>query len=321
MRTHMRRGATLALMMGLTSLAAHARASDVVVDEVVRLAKEKALNRDVPDWPVVEREAHALAAASPGEDGRTAAIRRVLASLQDHHSSYRPPMQAAQATPSRSAGPPSSARPPIAVADLQPGRPARLVINAWSGGSEDVVNATQVVRSELNKALSGSKCGLVIDVSANHGGNMWPMMGGIAPLYDDGVLETFESVTGERQVVNVKDGVLRMNESPFPRAELNPVPTLPKRIALIIDSGTASSGEILVLAFKGQKNVRSFGQQTAGASSANKSIRLSNGGFLALTTARILDRTGTAHVGPVLPDVATEQAPHAASEWVAKGCS
>ena len=177
MRTHMRRGATLTLLVWLTSFAPHARASDVVVDEVVRLAKEKALNRDVPDWPVVEREAHALAAASPGEDGRTAAIRRVLASLQDHHSSYRPPMQAAQATPSRSAGPPSSARLQIAVADLQPGRPARLVINAWSGGSEDVVNATQVVRSELNKALSGSKCGLVIDVSANHGGNMWPMMG------------------------------------------------------------------------------------------------------------------------------------------------
>ena len=321
MRTLMRRGAAFALMVGLTSIAAHARTGDVVVDEVVRLAKEKALNRDVPDWPAVEREAKALAAATPGEQGRTAAIKRVLASLQDRHSSYHPPMQAAHATPSRSAAPPGSARPPIAVADLQPGRPARLIINAWSGGNEDVGSATQIVRSELNKALSGSKCGLVIDVSANHGGNMWPMMGGIAPLYDDGVLETFESVTGERQVVNVKEGVLRMNESPFPRAELNPVPTLPKRIALIIDSRTASSGEILVLAFKGQKNVRSFGQPTAGATSANKSIRLSNGGLLALTTARILDRTGTAHVGPVLPDVATEQAPHAASEWVAKGCN
>lgn len=321
MRTLMRRGATLALMMGLTSLATHARDSDVVVEEVVRLAKEKALNRDVPDWPAVEREAYALAAAAAGEDGRTAAIRRVLASLQDHHSSYRPPIQAAQARPTKSAVPPSAARPPIAVADLQPGRPARLVINAWSGGNEDVVSATRIVRSELNEALLGSKCGLVIDVSANHGGNMWPMMGGIAPLYDDGVLETFESVTEERQVVNVKDGVLRMNESPFPRAELNPVPTLPKRIALVIDRGTASSGEILVLAFKGQKNVRSFGQPTAGASSANKSIRLSNGGLLALTTARILDRTGRAHAGPVLPDVATNQAPHAASEWVAKGCN
>lgn len=321
MRTLMRRGAAFALMVGLTSLAAHARASDDVVDEVVRLAKEKALNRDVPDWPAVVREAHALAAASPGEDGRTAAIRRVLASLRDHHSSYHPPLQAAQPTPSKSAGPRSSARPPIAVADLQPGRPARLVINAWSGGNEDVGGATQIVRSELNKALAGSKCGLVIDVSANHGGNMWPMMGGIAPLYDDGLLETFESVTGERQVVNVKGGILRMNESPFPRAELDPVLTLPKRIALVIDSRTASSGEILALAFKGQKNVRSFGQPTAGASSANKSIRLSNGGLLALTTARILDRTGTAHAGPVLPDVVTDQAPHVASEWVAKGCN
>jgi C-terminal processing protease CtpA/Prc len=66
--------------------------------------------------------------------------------------------------------------------------------------------------------------------------------------------------------------------------------------------------------------VRSFGQPTAGATSANKSIRLSNGGLLALSTSRILDRTGTGHAGPVLPDVVTDQAPHAASEWVEKGC-
>lgn len=310
---------TLALVVATFSAPCEA-ASDAVVDEVIRLAKEKALNRSRPDWPTVEREADALVDASPGEAGRTAAIQHVPASLRDRHSSYRPPIAASPTAVHKPVEGKRQAPSPIAASVLEPQRPGRLVINAWRGGNDALPAATLTVRDELNKALAASACGIVIDVSANQGGNMWPMMGGIAPLYDEGVLETFESVTGDAQVVNVRNGVLHMNASAFPRVHLPPLVAVPKRIAVVIGRGTASSGEILALGFKGQHNVRFFGQPTAGATTANHTVRLSNGGQLALTTARILDRGGTVHEGPVRPDVESEKPLTIAGEWVLQGC-
>ena len=286
---------------------------DSVVTEVIEAAKASALNGARPSWPAVEAEAHALAEASPGETGRTAAIRHVLGALKDGHSTYRPPV----ASPS---GNTAVRHVPVAVATVGDGDIAHLVINAWSGGSDAITAASRSVREALNTALSNERCGLVLDVSSNSGGNMWPMMGGIAPLYDEGTLLTFEDRSGAVQVVNVRDGALRMNHSIFPAVALEPVSERPAHIAVIIGPRTASSGEILALAFRGQANIRFFGQPTAGATTGNRSIRLSNGGLLALTTSRIRDRSGHVQRGPIKPDVLSEQTADEAEAWLSSTC-
>ena len=178
------------------------------------------------------------------------------------------------------------------------------------------------VRNALNEALSHDACGLVIDVAANTGGNMWPMMGGIAPLYDEGSLQTFETREGRRNVVNVKDGVLRMNAQTKPAvAGIPPVLAAPSHIALIVGPRTASSAEILALGFRYQDNVRLFGQPTHGATTANSTHVLSNGAVLALTTARILDRRGVVQEGPLVPDQVTDDALGEATRWLESRCT
>lgn len=147
------------------------------------------------------------------------------------------------------------------------------------------------------------------------------MMGGIAPLYDDGVLETFQGRRDERQVVNVHAGLLRMGDSVFPRVELPELVRTPRRVAILLGSGTMSSGEILALGFKGQRNVRFFGQPTRGLTTANQTIRLANGGMVGLTTAYILDRKGAVHHGSVLPDEVTDQPLQAARAWLVRQCT
>jgi carboxyl-terminal processing protease len=298
---------------------------DPVLTEVIEVVKAKALNASAVDWPVLERDTDALMRAQSGEEGRTVAIRRVLAALADGHSTYRPP---AQTSSSPSAGadvssvrrPDANPPPPIA-AFADDGPFGRLILNRWSGPNDAVPVATSVVRDTLAKAVAVNPCGLIIDLSTNSGGNMWPMMGGIAPLYDEGTLETFENRHGDRQAVNVRDGVLRMNNAVFPRVDgLVSLPTAPKHIAILLGTRTASSGEITALGFKGQGNVRFFGRPTAGATTANTSIRLSNGGQLALTTARILDRSGTHHQGPVLPDVVSDAPARDAAAWLGARC-
>lgn len=320
MSTRMRCGMALALCWASGT---QAQTPDAAVNQAIALVKERALNARKVDWPKIEAEAVRLSAATPGEAGRTDAIRHVLKSLRDGHSFYQPPQPGAASPPLRAVEAPSApglVPPPIAITRTE-GRFAQLIINAWSGKRADIPAATTNVREALNRALSHQACGLIIDVASNTGGNMWPMMGGIAPLYDVGTLETFEDRDGGRETVNVADGWLRMNENVWPQAPaMSPVVKSPRHIAVILGRQTASSGEILALGFKGQANVRFFGQPTAGATTANWVTRLNNGGLIAITTSRILDRAGKVHTGPVMPDERSDQPFEAAKRWLATRC-
>lgn len=310
-----------ALVLACFASASSAHAADAVLDRVIQLARTQALNGDQPDWPAVEREAYARLEATPGEDGRTAAIRFVLASLKDRHSAYYPPAPAdpASSIPPMVAVP--AARPPIAEAHPQVEGIGRLTINSWSGNPTSVPAAAQNVRAKLNDVLASSRCGLIIDVATNTGGNMWPMMGGIAPLYDDGVLEAFETRGRTREQVRVVNGRLFMGDSLYPSVALDAIPRVPSHIAVILGPRTMSSGEILAIGFKGQRNVRFFGQPSGNFTTANRPYALDNGGRLQLTTSRILDRNGTVQQGPVLPDETSDQPLDAARAWLQAHCT
>ncbi|HEY1034550.1 MAG TPA: S41 family peptidase [Pseudoxanthomonas sp.] len=306
---------------------ASAHAADAVLDKVIALARTQALNGDQPDWPAVEREAYARLAATPGEDGRTAAIRFVLASLKERHSVYYPPRKASSASRGVGRPQPASAVPatitPIAQAHTAEGAIDRLTINTWSdggGGAVPMAVAAQSVRSALNEVLSSTRCGVIVDIANNTGGNMWPMMSGIAPLYDEGTLEYFERRDDARKPIQRRgDAILYGDIAPF-FADLPALKRRPSHIAVILGPRTMSSGEILALGFKGQRNVRFFGRPTGGFTTSNNSYRLENGGLLALTTARILDRGGTVQHGPVLPDEVTDQPLEAARSWLKARC-
>lgn len=322
-----RRALIPVVVLSLSFASTPARAADAILDEVIAAARTRGINGDKPDWPTVQRDAYALLGRTPGEAGRTAAIRHVLASLKDSHSFYIPPVPhpVAATTATAVPGTPSPSMPrrsrTIAVAHDTVEGVGHLAIHAWSGRSEALPTAAREVRDALNQALADARCGLVIDVAHNDGGNMWPMMGGIAPLYDEGVLETFQGRSGDRQVVNVHDGQLRMDDSVFPRVALPAPVRKPAHVAILLGPGTMSSGEILALGFKGQRNVRFFGQPTRGLTTSNQSIRLANGGMVALTTARILDRQGKVHQGPVLPDDTTQPPLQAARAWLLRQCA
>lgn len=55
-----------------------------------------------------------------------------------------------------------------------------------------------------------------------------------------------------------------------------------QRIALLMDSAAASSAEATLLAFRNQRNARSFGQQTCGLANSKKPFPLSDGALLDL---------------------------------------
>lgn len=293
-------------------------AADPIVAHAIALARAHALNAAHVDWPAVEREAARLMRSGVGDDARTRAIRHVVHALGDGHSFYRPPSSGQPAVTTTSPAP--AARGIARSVETADGF-GHLVIASWSGPDAEMAAAAHRVRDALLDAMEHDACGLVIDVADNGGGNMWPMMGGIAPLYEDGTLLQFESRTGRRRDVDVRGGALHAGGKPLPDVDdLAAVAVRPRNIALLLGPRTASSAEILALGFRGQANVRSFGRPTRGATSANSSFPLANGGLLAITTGRLRDRAGNVQQGSLWPDEPAENALDAATRWLRVRC-
>ena len=89
-------------------------------------------------------------------------------------------------------------------------------------------------------------------------------------------------------------------------------------IAILTDEWTASSGEAVLLAFRGLKNVRSFGAPTAGYASTNTVFKLYDGTQIVLTVgADAVPRTGEIFCDePIVPDILTDFPERDAAEWI-----
>ncbi|WP_083397414.1 S41 family peptidase [Plantibacter sp. MMLR14_011] len=158
----------------------------------------------------------------------------------------------------------------------------------------------------------------VVDLRDNHGGNVWPMLAAVAPLLDDGTVETFESVDGST-VVSVDGGTVS-SDGTRQGAATTPQPKVHGPIAVVINGMTGSSAEAVAIAFIGQSNVHVFGQPSYGFSTANQPVRLYDGAVVNLTVAVDADRTGKRYGVPIVPDTAVEDAtqlPAAISTWLA----
>ena len=83
----------------------------------------------------------------------------------------------------------------------------------------------------------------------------------------------------------------------------------------------SSSGEAVVIAFKGRPDTRSFGDRTCGKSTANELYPMSDGATLNLTGAVMADRNRTPYGSFVQPDenVPGIRVVERAVEWLRTG--
>jgi C-terminal processing protease CtpA/Prc len=131
--------------------------------------------------------------------------------------------------------------------------------------------------------------GWVIDLRNNLGGDMWPMLAGIGPVLGEGELGAFVEPGGEKKKWYYRDGKALLDKAGPP-------------VAVLTGGKTISSGEAIAIAFRGRPRTRSFGQPTAGLSTANEEFPLSDGARLCLTVATFADRTGKVYGAAVEPD-------------------
>jgi len=330
MRRGVRRiGVLMAAMLAANATAATEIPSPEAQVQILDLLEHQALYRDKVDWPAARKRLASLQ-AYPG--ALHTALREVIVESTGGHGVWMTLARKREATErSKQVGADAVAK--AKVTGAVDARIGWVVIEGYAATpgatrqdefNQDIQRALQwqdVIRGKD----SGDRCGWIVDLRSNSGGNMWPMLLGVAPLLrtsPTGVEEIGSFATaGAQQRWSLTPAVASADGRPMlgfgrPGYSLKQ-PGAP--VAVLVGSHTASSGEATMLSFRGRPQARSFGQPTAGFSTSNITRTLVDGSVLALTTAVMRDRNGVgagARLAPdelTIGDVATLQA---AQQWL-----
>ncbi|MEM7431657.1 MAG: S41 family peptidase [Pseudomonadota bacterium] len=285
----------------------------------VEILEEQYLRSERIDWNSISDSAALSLRDDSSLTDAHGAVASLFARLDDPHAQFvRPRDEDPRAAV-------DDARPIIRIEE-QTGV-AYVEVPRWSSPATSPAS-TALIREthQGTSALAPAVCGWIVDLSENTGGNMWPMLAALGPLLgreDVGGFVGFDS-TELTTTWWYRDGVsgARERDVEVPRtAEIeNVAPRIPvtEPVAVIVGSDTSSSGEALAMAFLGRENVRFFGQPTAGWTTANVAVPLSDGGILVFPSAYMADSSGQAYPDGVIPDemVDSVKAPRTAVEWL-----
>jgi carboxyl-terminal processing protease len=309
-------------------------AAQAYLDSAITVAQSVAFYRRRVDWPAVRATARTMAAGATTFAGTYPAIRYALAALGDRHSFLQPPV-AGDGSPdvaAGAAGGPSSgaAAPPSdsLEARVLGGRYGYVRVPTFAppAGSPDAAARSTALADTLQAlvravdaqggAQGGAQgpCAWIVDLRHNRGGNMWPMLVGVAPILGDGPYGSFvdanggvltwyyeAGAAGTMNAAGARGIAARMSRPPYVLRRPNPP------VAVLTDSLTASSGEAIAVAFRGRPATRSFGGATTGVPTANAGYRMPDNAFLLIMVSLDADRTGRQYDARIPPDVPVPQ--------------
>ncbi|WP_019039669.1 S41 family peptidase [Psychroflexus tropicus] len=178
-------------------------------------------------------------------------------------------------------------------------------VNSFSGSanSSDAISFAQDIQNQIISQDNSNTQGWIIDLRGNGGGNMWPMLAGVGPVLGEGIAGYFINADEIENSWGYQNDASLLNDDPV--TQLNDFYTLNSqnpKVAVLLDDGVASSGEVIAISFIGRENTRSFGSPTCGISTSNGRFTLSDGTVLNLTNAFLADRNKNKYGIPVEPD-------------------
>ncbi len=264
------------------------------------------VNRRKLDWPALRARAVARAGAAQTYAATYPAIRQALVELGDHHSFFREPGASVSLSPVLPAG--TMGTPAGRRID---GKIGYVLVPEFSGGGAPATDYAATLHTLIAGIDTGRVCGWVVDLRGNRGGNMWPMLTGVGPILGNGNPGRF--VEWDGTVVSTwyyLDGVSGLTPGGVVVQVSNAykLRTPAPAVAVLHDGMTASSGEAIVVAFRGRPDTRSFGTPTYGVPTANAGYGLRDGATIVLTVALDADRNNHIYSEAIAPDQVTTSA-------------
>jgi carboxyl-terminal processing protease len=272
------------------------------LDAAIGIVRRYALKANTVDWSVVEPRIRAMAADAKVSGDVYPAIRALLKALGDRHS-FLLEHSAGEAF-GKEGG--SVADP---VVDALGNGIGYVMMPGYGGTDPQAQRAFAAgIAARLYKTAPQAQCGWIVDVRDDHGGNMYPMLEALTPLLGNPPWGSFRDVNGRLSPWSV---TVNFYTERWVNPDLSVAP-----VALLLGPHTASSGEIVAIAFQGRANTRSFGAATAGLTTANASYSLPDGAVIMLAAAVDVDRTRREYGGKLEPDQPVVSDPGKSSDAV-----
>lgn len=141
--------------------------------------------------------------------------------------------------------------------------------------------------------------GWIIDLRQNRGGNILPMLAGITPFINEKIIGYFTSGNNfDKMKISTKHTpFIKETKNRYKCKDMN------NKIAVLIDTLTASAGEMMAICLLGLDNSKSFGYCSAGATTMPEPFRLSNGITLLLAKRYFMDKNKNIYKKCIKPDV------------------
>lgn len=172
------------------------------------------------------------------------------------------------------------------------------------GPNVDVEKESQKIRESIIYLSHKKVKKWIIDLRYNSGGNMNPMMAGIAPLVGNGIVGAVVNLKNEK----LFDWEIKASNFYYGGYQAVSLPDLPQfdtnpKIAVLTSRWTVSSGEIVATALKGRPNTRFFGETTGGYTTNDGWEIIANEVILVISTGTYCDRNGTIYEQNIPVDV------------------
>ncbi len=269
------------------------------VAEIINIMRSNAVTRYQIDWVSLEDNVYQLAANAKSIKDTYPAITRALELIETNHSFLMSEAGNIITYPST-----LDCSENIELIESNTGGIGYIRVDGFSSrNNTEALEFAANIQAKIAEQDDIRVTAWVVDLRNNTGGNMWPMVTGLGPLFDGELLGHF--IDPDESIIpwGYKNGssflgeslILTINE---PYSIFNPLP----KIAVLTSKRVGSSGEATVIAFKKQINTRMFGSNTCGLSTANIAFPLSDGSQLFLTTAVMADREQEKYGGRVEVD-------------------
>ena len=264
------------------------------------IMRDGSIFRHTVDWDTLRRKAFAQAHGAQKPADTYGAIEVALASLGDHHSRFEDPEEAKQTMGASATS-----------VDGPEGRSLKHGIGYVSlpgvDGSQQMYDAYvrqgKAAVAKADGTEGKGACGWVVDLRAETGGGMDPVLATVGPILGDGAVGAFVDANGKKSLWSIKGGAPYVDgKSNGWNTDVPPIGRSNPPVAVLTGPRTASAGEAVVVAFHGRPDTRFFGGKTDGVPTGNESHPLSDGAELILTGAKEADRTGHIYDGPIAPD-------------------
>jgi carboxyl-terminal processing protease len=284
------------------------------LDELIRIMEAQAANAATVNWAQARAGVFAAAGAALSITDTYPAIAVALNFLQDFESHYR-------GADRHLIGPSPEPACQPGLSEI-PTLPPVIGYVRLTGCSCEGAAANQYaeeVQAAIKEADKPGLVGWIVDLREDRGGNMWPMIAGLGPIFGEEIIGwiIYNNREYEREY---RGGAALSLDEPFAQVALPYTLIRPSpKVAVLTADTTNSAGEAITVFFKGRPDTRSFGAPTCGHHHLLSDFKMSNNAILTLKTAHNADRLKRSYAGRVVPDelaTAPGEAVSRAVDWL-----